>query len=330
MAMSTLDLGLTRLLGLGQYLPSLSLENTLLAAPRRSEVRRLAARYRAELDDLAPLVADRDPEAIRSYDDLVLEAIEALRSSHPDGPRGALSLLDQVSLLRRPEYCDDPDCPEEQRRHILACIDWINEGLGSYDLWARWMAADLRPVGGRPTRVLDLAAGHAGFAVALKEQLAGALDITASDLFDEYLALGREQARRRGVQLSFLQQDATDLRNLMDDPFDVIVCTQSIHHFPPGMVARMLGEAARIARRSVWFIDAERSLLAAYLLGLVVALRGRSWPVLHDTVVSLRKMYTEEELSLIGALAPALPPGAQISTHREPPGFASLRVTISP
>ena len=41
-------------------------------------------------------------------------------------------------------------------------------------------------------------------------------------------------------------------------PTDVIVCTQSLHHFGPGMVARMLGEAARSARAAVVFIDGER------------------------------------------------------------------------
>lgn len=92
----------------------------------------------------------------------------------------------------------------------------------------------------------------------------------------------------------------------------------------------MLGEAARIAGRAVWFIDAERSLLAAALLGVLTAAQSRAWPVVHDTVVSLRKMYAEEELALIGALAPALPPGARVTTGRVAPGFTFLRVALSP
>jgi SAM-dependent methyltransferase len=328
MVTSSLDQGLERLLGLGRSFPPISLESRLLADARRAEVQRLVARYRPEVDDLAPLVVERDLEAIRAYDDLTAEAIAALRSSRPEGLRGVVSAIDRRSMLQRPEYCDDPGCPEDQRRHILASIDWLNEHLGSYDLWAGWMTPDLRPVDGRPTRVLDLAAGHAGFALALKERLGDTLDVTASDLFDEYLALGREQARRRGLRLSFLQQDATDLRPLQGEPYDVLVCTQSLHHFPPGMVARMLGEAARIARRAVWFIDAERSLLAAALLGSVVGLHARAWTVLHDTVVSLRKMYTEEEFSLLGALAPALPPAARVTTRRRAPGFATLHVAL--
>lgn len=327
---TALDQGLARLLKLGRHLPSLALEGNLLADARRAEVHRLLARFLPEIADLAPLVSERDQEAMQTYDDLVADAVRALRAPQLSGLPGLLSLLDRKSLLPRPEYCDDPACPEDQRRAILSSIDWLNEHLESYQLWIRWMQEDLRPVGGRPTRILDLAAGHAGFAIVLKEQLGDAVEVTASDLFEEYLDLGREQARRRGIQLSFRQQDATDLRALKDEQFDIIVCTQSIHHFPPGMVARMFGEASRIARRAVWFIDAERSLLAASLLSVVMGLHCRSWPPVHDTIVSLRKMYTEEELTLIGGLAPDLPPHARVSSNREPPGFACLRANLSP
>jgi SAM-dependent methyltransferase len=328
MVSASLDQGLARLLGLGRHLPSLALEGALLAPQRRLQLQPLLARFQPRVAPLIPALLAHDPGARRAYDALLDEALLDLRSAPLAGAAAWVNLLDRLTLLPRPEFCDDPACPEDQRRAILASIDWINEHLHSYPLWARWMRPDLLHPSG-PVRVLDLAAGHGGFAIALKQLLGDAVDVTASDLFDAYLDLGRDQARRLGVQVSFVQQDATDLRNLRPLDFDVIVCTQSIHHFPPGMVARMLGEAARIARRSVWFIDAERGLLAASLLGLLMGLRDRSWPVLHDTVVSLRKMYAEEELALLGSLAPALPPGARVSTGRSPPGFCYLRVELS-
>lgn len=327
---SALERGLERLLGLGRHLPSLAIEGQLLAAPRRAEIRRLLDRHLPQVSALSPRIVARDPGAIEAYDRAIDEAIGSLRNPRVQGLPRVLSALDRGSMLLRPEYCDDASCPEPQRRTILASIDWVNEGLGSYLAWSRLMAADLAPVAGRPTRVLDLAAGHGGFALALKELHGGAIDVTASDIFEEYLAMGRDQARRRGLDVSFRRQDATDLRSLAAEHYDVIVCTQSIHHFPPGMVARMLGEAARIAGRAVWFIDAERSLLAAALLGTIIGAQSRAWPVVHDTVVSLRKMYAEEELALIGSLTPGLPPGSHVSTGRKKPGFAHLRVAPRP
>lgn len=329
MDFTAFDRGLGQLLKLGRHLPSLSLEGRLLAEARHAEVLRLSSVFSPKIQEISLQVEQRIPEAVERYDQLVNEALQELRALQPSGLSGILSFLDRKSLLPRPEFCDDPACPEDQRRAILASIDWLNEHLQSYQLWIRWMQKDLRTVDGHPTRVLDLAAGHAGFAIVLKEYLGNTIEVTASDLFQEYLELGREQAHRRGVQVEFRQQDATDLRALREEQWDVIICTQSIHHFPPGMVARMFGEATRIARRSVWFIDAERSLLAASLLGVAMGLHCRAWPPIHDTIVSLRKMYTEEELSLLGNLAPGIPAHAQVSTGQQAPGYTFLRASLT-
>lgn len=324
-----LDTGLSLALRAGSHLPFTGLENHWLAPSRGAAVQRITEQLAPAVSSLEPALVSREPTAMDDYDALLTRALGVLRGLEPGGALGALGALDRGTLLEREEYCDDPRCPEPDRRRILACIDWLNEKLDSYRRWSDLLEGDLRPVAGRQTRLLDLAAGHAGFALALKERFTSAVDVTASDLFDEYLAMGREQAYRRGLDVRFLRQDATDLSNLREEKFDIVVCTQSIHHFPPGMVGRMLGEAARIARRSVWFIDAERSLIAAAMLGAVVGIHGRAWPPVHDTIVSLRKMYVEEELSLIGRLAPALPVGASVTTGRVAPGFAYVRVGLA-
>ncbi|RYE93136.1 MAG: methyltransferase domain-containing protein, partial [Myxococcales bacterium] len=325
---ASVDRAFGALLRLGRHLPALTLEGQALGPARRAALRRLVTRHRPVVDDLSPLIVEGDLEAIAAYDALMTEAMGELRRHDAGGVVGALGQLDRRTLLPREEYCDRDDCPPDERRHILAFIDWLNEHLGSYPLWRELLGDDLRPVSDRAPRLLDLAAGPGGFMLSLKERLGDAIEATASDVYEEYLTMGRAEADRRGLDVDFIVQDATDLRPLAADAYDVIVCTQSIHHFSPGMVGRLAGEAARRAGRAVWLIDAERSLLAAGLVGLVAAGRGRSWPVVHDTVVSLRKMYAEEELALMGALTPGLPPGARVSTGRRAPGFAYLRIGL--
>src|SRR6185503_3151896 len=117
--------------------------------------------------------------------------------------------------------------------------------------------------------------------------------VEASDIKGEYLALGRARAAELGAAIGFFVEDALAPEGLRARGADVITCTQSIHHFSPGMVARMLGEAARVAEVGVCFIDGERSWLHCGLVATATALYARSYVLFHDGVVSLRRMFYE-------------------------------------
>jgi SAM-dependent methyltransferase len=321
-----LDAGLEALFHLAPRLPSLSLGPRLAARPRREQARAIAARVRPFLEALAPAVVAGDPEATSRHDSLVEYAIRDLREARFPGLGGLASALDRAFYRNSEEFLDDLSFPDDERIHTLDFIDRFNTHLGSYDLWAGMLADDLAPgPGGDPVRVLDLASGHAGFALALKARLGAAVSITASDLVDEYLDLGRQHARERGLDLAFLPLDATAL-GAQGQGHDVLVCTQSLHHFSPGLLVRIVAEAARSARRAAWFIDAERGIAPAIVAGALSAAYGRSWAVVHDTVVSLRRMPIEEELFLLSELAVGIPEGSLISTGRRAPGFVFLRV----
>lgn len=312
------------MLRLAYRLPAPILLGTILGELRRAEARRQLAEKLPFIASLSPLVVSRDPLAVLVYDEAVAAALEAVRDPEVAGPLGLLSTFDRLSVPRWSEYCDDVSCPEDERTKIIDALDWMNEGLESYDRWMDFMEEDLRPLG-RPTRVLDLAAGHGGFARALKARFGAAIDVTASDVCEAYLDLGREAAAEQGLDVAFRVLDATYLEEIADGEFDVIVCTQSLHHFRPGMVARIMGESGRVASRAAWFIDAERTVVGAALLGLVVGLYSGSWRAVHDTVVSYRKMFAEEELAVLAALAPGMPPTFHLETKRCDPGFVCLR-----
>jgi SAM-dependent methyltransferase len=321
---SAIEPKLFRILELARSLPSMTLGAQLLATPMKTEADHQALYAFPVTTSLAASVRQYDPIAIGAFDEAVADALTAMRGAEVTGPGRLVSLLDRASVLAAPRYRYGWTCPEGDRKSVMGLMDWLNEGMGSYDAWLDLMADDLASRE-RPVRVLELCAGHGKFALAMKERYADAIEVTSTDIFEEYLEIGREAGLERRLDVAFQQQDPTDLRNLPAGSFDVVVCTQSLHHFAPGVIARMLAEASRVSADAVWLIDGERTLLGAALLGAIAAAHTPSWPVLRNTVVSLRSMYTQEELGLIASLAPDLPFGTRVETGRRGPGFAFVR-----
>lgn len=280
---------------------------------------------------LAAGVLRHEPEAIAAYDELVAKALAKMRAYRPKGD-GWLMAIDRMLYANRPELLDDPAFPKDQRVHVLDRLDKLNDILGSYDTFVELtmpFVERARRNGTKKVAVHDLASGHGGFALVLKERLGDAVEVTASDIKDEYLELGRAAAKERGLDVRFVLQDALSLGNLAEEQIDVFTCTQTLHHFEPGMIARMIGEAARVSRTGLVFVDAERSLMAIAALGPFALLYGRSYAFVHDTVTSLRRMLYEEELALLAGLAPGLPENARVETGFAFPGHAYLRIATS-
>lgn len=303
-----------------------------LVEHRREAMRRAIAEAAPRIAAVAGGVVARDPDAIAWYDALIDEAITRMRSARPKdgGVTAILSAIDQRLYKDGEEILDDASFPMEARARSLDGLHRLNEQFGSYEAFMTALAPLLdaaRARGHGPIRIHDLAAGHAGFAVLLKQRLGAGAVVEASDLKGEYLALGRARAEELGVDVGFFVEDALTIEGPRARGVDILTCTQSIHHFAPGMVARMLGEAARAAKVGVCFIDGERSFLMCGLVAIATALYGRSRVLFHDGIVSLRRMFYEEELGLLAALAPGVPPTARIETGAMLPAHAYVRVT---
>jgi hypothetical protein len=303
-----------------------------LAEHRREAMRRAATEFAPQVAALEGAVIARDLLAIARYDALLDEAMTWMRSRRPEaGSVPALyAAIDQRLYKNEDEILDDPSFPEDQRARALDGLHRINEQFGSYDAFIAALtplidAAEARFDG--PIRIHDLAAGHGGFVLLLKQRLGARAVLEASDIKDEYLALGRARAEELGVEVGFFVEDALAIEGPRARGVDIITCTQSIHHFTPGMVARMLGEAVRAARVGACFIDGERSFLFYGLAAAATALYARSYVLFHDGLVSLRRMFYEEELGLLAALAPGLPSDARIETGAMLPAHAFVRVT---
>ncbi len=303
------------------------------ASVRERALDDIAARYARGAQLLASDVRARRGEAVAAFDELVARAVDELRGEGEaratrDAFERAAHLLDRVVYRNASEWLDDPSFDGALRVRTLDRLDRMNEALGSYDAFVSVilpLVESARAAGVERPVVVDLASGHAGFALRLAQKLErheGGARVIATDRVNEYLDIGRAHAREAGLDeraLSFEVQDALDLRGLEEKigaPIDVVCCTQTVHHFPPGFVARMLGEAASVARHGAVIVDGERNIFALMMVTAVAATLGRgSLPFLHDAFVSMRRMYTEQELALIALLAPG-PTGAPLSVDR--------------
>jgi len=274
---------------------------------------------------------ERGREAIGQ---LAAELVAALRAAVAGGaPPSSFAGISARIDARLPsdamEYIDDPTFPEARRTAAMRRLDGLNRLLGSYVRFLHALEPLLGPRPGAPVTVLDLASGHAGFAIALA-RLARARGLTlrviASDLRDEYLEVGRRRAADEGVEVEFRVVDAFHIdRAFAPREIDVITCTQSLHHFGPAMVAGLVAESVRAAGRGILFIDPLRSVTNLLLLGALTWFGSLDPAFFHDATLSIRKSFVPEELGLVARCAPG---GDSLEAFFLPPGFSALRTRL--
>jgi SAM-dependent methyltransferase len=152
----------------------------------------------------------------------------------------------------------------------------------------------------------------------------------------------REFARRRGVRLRTFGLDgaptlAVAARRRVSDAvcgdalslpfadrsFDVVVCSQLVHHFEEPDGVQLLAELDRVARRRVIVSDLRRSWVGAVAFWLAsVALRFHSI-TRHDGTLSVLRGFTEGEL---GGMVQSATGGRGHPAIRRRLGF---RITVS-
>jgi len=294
----------------GRHLGPPSLQ--LLGELRRRARDESVAKYAPQLAPLHPALLRGDAPARAALAEIAESALADMRARVREAARSEPRWVHWTAELHHvwqdtdaEEYLDDPDLDQSLRVRLLHHLDELNGILESYPSFFDAMRPLLHGAG--TTRVLDLAAGHGGFAleaarIARREGLS--VEVVASDLRREYLDLGERIATREGLPVRFVVQDALDLSNVAPDEYDVITCTQSLHHFPVGFAAVMLAEALRVAGSGVVFLDGCRSVAHALAIGGLCVLRWQDTALAHDAMVSFRRFYAPEELGLLAALTP--------------------------
>lgn len=260
-------------------------------------------------------------EALERHVDVVVEQLRAerVRRSVKAGKRARFgAAMDAALRTDAVEHMDEEGFPERGKLGIALGLHMMNVASASYRRFFEMLAPTLRRIEaryGRPARVLELASGAGGFAFAL-DALARRrglrVEVTASDIVPLYVERGNARAAREDVPVHFRLLDAMAMNAIADGAFDVVFIAQSVHHFSPGKLARMIAESRRVATTAFVSVDGYRSL------GMVAFVAGTAaltfWPAMvHDAVISVRKFYGEADLEAIARMAV---PGAEVSLGR--------------
>lgn len=193
---------------------------------------------------------------------------------------------------RDAEILDDPATDADVVRRSLSDVARANALFGGRRAVCMELERVMAAAGGAALTMLDVGTGCG--------------DVPAA---------ARELARRTGVRLRTfaLEMSATLARSasgpdlpmvrgtalalpFRDRAFDIVICSQLLHHFDDTHAAEVLREMDRVARRCVIVSDLRRSWLAAGGIWLA------SWPLRfhpvsrHDGVLSVLRGYTVPEL----------------------------------
>ena len=149
----------------------------------------------------------------------------------------------------------------------------------------------------------------------LPELSSGATLLDVGSGVGDIAARAREIARRKGIELSLVtidmaetlaiasrartgnavRGDATALP-FADRSVDIVMCSQTLHHFDDVIAKSVLRELDRVARRRVIVSDLRRSWLAAAGLWIASFPLGFHPVSRHDGVVSIMRGYAGDEL----------------------------------
>jgi ubiquinone/menaquinone biosynthesis C-methylase UbiE len=194
--------------------------------------------------------------------------------------------------LDQPEHESDADL-----RRILRDL-WLANRLGGgavivdhlQHFTRRWEA-------GRRLRVLDLATGLADIplqVVRWAERRGLEVDVLATDVSEKVLAVAREYLGPR----SRVRLEVQDARRLPypDQGFDVVVCSQALHHFERGDAVLVLREMKRLARTGLVLSDLERCLGAWAFVNVVARTPLVGGLTRDDGPASVSRSFTALEL----------------------------------
>jgi ubiquinone/menaquinone biosynthesis C-methylase UbiE len=150
---------------------------------------------------------------------------------------------------------------------------------------------------GQPVTILDLGTGCADIPLAVSRWAAPRgmpVSITASDYLDEVLGIARE-AIGDHPDITLARYDARNVP-LPDDSFDIVLCSMTLHHFPPDEAVVILREMDRLSRLGFILNDLRRSRLGHAAAWIAARVTTRNRLTRNDAPLSVRRAYTPGEL----------------------------------
>jgi 2-polyprenyl-3-methyl-5-hydroxy-6-metoxy-1,4-benzoquinol methylase len=201
---------------------------------------------------------------------------------------------------KREEYIDDCKLPEERRLRLISGLDRLNRLVGTYTWFFRALRSTLNKLPPGDLTVLDIGSGHGSLPILLAKQSfpLHRLRVIGSDIEPAYVKKAQQNALEQSSPAEFRILDALSLDKL-PEKFDIIICTQTVHHFSPEFVAELLYRAQKNARYAILFFDARRAALQLWGASLGNFLVNADWMLSHDGFVSIRRMYSPAELVML-------------------------------
>jgi SAM-dependent methyltransferase len=233
---------------------------------------------------------------------------ERLEVSKELGPGFLIpEMIDRAIRTGDIEHMDDKSIAGSDRLESVRALDRMNRMTLSYAHQIDLLMPIIEEIGlqRKKVGVLELAAGSGGLAFALAEEAKEKkidLRITASDIVPDMISEGNRLATELNLPVSFRQLNAFSLDGLEPGSADLVIISQSLHHFSPGQLALMIAQAERHGASAFVGIDGYRSLLLTGGVPLVASLQGIGTFTL-DGLTSARKFWSETELDIIAGIA---------------------------
>jgi SAM-dependent methyltransferase len=255
-----------------------------------------------------------------------LDRIGAAGEEAIRGLRDEAGWMDRQLLHRGPELLDREDTPASVKRAILGDVERLTKMLQLHRLW-RWRVGKMivearRTRRGKPVRVLDVGAGGGGLLFRIgdwAQRRRIPVELHGIDQEERAIEGARRMAAEEGRRVELRTGDARALP-YEAGAMDVVVTTFMLHHLPAGDVARVLHEIDRVAAVNFFAFDLRRNVPALPALWALLRVGGFDAPTRHDSIVSLRKGYTVEEIDALAKSA-GIP---SFTVERLPTAFYAL------
>lgn len=195
-----------------------------------------------------------------------------------------------------PEQMDDPTLDRHEHEQALRGLQRINAWTRNASLAWKHVSAVAHEIGDRPLRVLDLATGSADIPIALMRMATSggiALKIDACDVSEQAIAVATENCNAANVKVSLFCHDI--LRDEIPEKYDVVMCSQFLHHLTNEDAESVLRKMKSAASRRVVVVDLERSRTNWLQVWFATRALTRSKVVHFDGPQSVRAAFTVAE-----------------------------------
>ncbi len=200
-----------------------------------------------------------------------------------------------------PELMDRPDASRAELEAALESLRGLNRYFGSYRVVRHFIRRWIRS--GDHVRVLDLATGSADIPrlVADHARRVGAtVEIVAVD----FQATTVEIAQGLCADYPEITCERADVLTYeATEPFDLVICSLALHHFPEEDAVLLLRRARELSRRYVLISDLQRGVLLKVGVDLLTAMIYRDRMTFADGRVSAQRAFSFREFQALAVKA---------------------------